>query len=86
MCFVLVGFAVCGEIQLNSPSDVPRLSIEELKTKLGQADLAIIDVRSTHDWEESSKMIKGAFREDSRQVYSWLKKYPKDKTIVLYCK
>jgi len=68
------------------PADVPRMTIEQLKAKLGDPNVAIIDVRSVHDWDESGYMIKGAVREDSRQLDSWIKKYPQDKTIVLYCK
>jgi rhodanese-related sulfurtransferase len=68
------------------PADVPRMTIEQLKAKLGDPNIAIIDVRSSHDWEESSVMIKGAAREDSRQLDSWIKKYPQNKMIVLYCK
>lgn len=76
---------LCAEKSL-SPADVPRITIEQLKAKLGNPNVAIIDVRSSHDWEESGTMIKGAVREDSRQLDSWTKKYPQDKTIVLYCK
>jgi len=48
--------------------------------------MAIIDVRSAHDWVDSDTMIQGAVREDPKQTASWMNKYPKDKTIVLYCK
>ena len=82
---VFVESASCAEKTL-TPADVPRISIQQLKAKLGNPEVAVIDVRSTHDWEESDVMIKGAIREDSRQFSSWIKKYPKDKTIVLYCK
>ncbi len=82
---VLVQSGTCEERSL-SPADVPRISIKELKTKLGDPGIAIIDVRSAHDWEDSSSMIKGAVREDPGQLDSWIKKYTKDKTLVLYCK
>jgi hypothetical protein len=68
------------------PADVPRMTIELLRNQLGNPDLLIIDVRSTKDWEKSSVQIKGAIREDGNKVDSWFNKYPKDKTIVLYCK
>lgn len=69
-----------------SPADVPRMIIEELRSQLGKPDLLIIDVRSTKDWEKSDVKIKGAIREDGNMFDSWVNKYPKDKTIVLYCK
>jgi len=81
----LVQSAICEERSL-SPADVPRISIEELKAKLEDPDVAIIDVRSAHDWDDSNTKIKGAIREEPSKLDSWVKNYPKDKTIVLYCK
>jgi hypothetical protein len=37
------------------------------------------------DWADSDLKIKGAVREDPKVFESWANKYPKDKTIVLYC-
>jgi hypothetical protein len=56
------------------PESVPRIAKEQVKAQLGNSDFAIIDVRSAHDWEDSYKLG------------SWIDKYPKNKTIVLYCK
>jgi hypothetical protein len=62
------------------------VSKEELKGMLGRPDVVVIDVRQPGDLEKSTVKIKGALREDPRQdVKSWADKYPKDKTIVLYC-
>jgi rhodanese-related sulfurtransferase len=58
---------------------------EQLLPMLGKSDVIIIDVRSKYDWDESKVKIKGAVREDGLKFGSWMKKYPKDKTIVLYC-
>ncbi len=68
-----------------SAEDVPRIAKEELKTKLGDPSLVVIDVRANADWAGSSLKIKGAIREDPRKVNSWMDKYPKDKTLVFYC-
>jgi hypothetical protein len=91
--FVLVIVLLSGFVQsalcaaaASGPESVPRMSIEALKAQLGNPDVVVIDVRSTHDWDESGIMIKGAIREDPRQLDSWIKKYPQNKTIVLYCK
>ncbi len=52
---------------------------------LGKPDVIIIDVRTNYDWDKSKEKIKGAVREEGTKFNSWMKKYPKDKTIVLYC-
>ena len=52
---------------------------------LGNPDLVIIDVRIERDWKSSPLKIKGAVWEDFMDVEKWAQKYPKDKTIVLYC-
>ena len=52
---------------------------------LNSPDLIIIDVRRERDWKSSSLKIRGATWEDFLDVELWAQKYPKDKTIVLYC-
>jgi rhodanese-related sulfurtransferase len=70
----------------DASAQVPRMSKEELKAMLGNPDVIIIDVRQPVDLAKSNMMIKGAIREDPKQeVKSWVDKYPKHKTIVLYC-
>jgi len=66
--------------------NVPRIGIDELKARLNDPNYIIIDVRTAHDWDDSDVKIKGAIREDSYKIGSWLSKYPKDKTLVFYCK
>ena len=68
-----------------TPEDVPRMSIDDLKGQLTNSDVVILDVRSTHDWDGATTLIKGAVREDPTKPAQWIGKYPKDKTIVLYC-
>jgi rhodanese-related sulfurtransferase len=58
---------------------------EQLLSMLGKPDVIIIDVRTNYDWDHSDVKIKGAVREEGMKFGSWMKKYPKDKTIVLYC-
>jgi rhodanese-related sulfurtransferase len=65
--------------------DTHTMTKEQLLPMLGKSDVIIIDVRSKFDWDESKVKIKGAVREDGLKFGSWMKKYPKDKTIVLYC-
>ncbi len=68
------------------PAAVPRMTIEQLKARLGAADIVIIDVRTAHDWNDSANKIQGAVREEATRLGTWINKYPKDKTLVLYCK
>ena len=58
---------------------------EQLLPLLGKPDIIIIDVRTNYDWDSSKVKIKGAVREEGMKFASWMKKYPKDKTIVFYC-
>jgi rhodanese-related sulfurtransferase len=66
-------------------AEAPRMPQEELKAMLASPDLIILDVRYGKDWTDSDVKIKGAVREDPKVFKSWANKYPKDKTIVLYC-
>ena len=66
-------------------AETPRMSKEELKAMLDSPDLIILDVRVGKDWKASEYKIKGAVRVDARDFGSWANKFPKDKTLVLYC-
>jgi len=83
---LVAGLAITLNAQaLVTPDNVPRMSIEELKQQMGSPNLIIIDVRTSHDWEESKAKIKGAIREEPSETDSWMSKYPSDKTLVFYC-
>ncbi len=69
-----------------SPSSVQKMSVDGLKAQLGSPDVIVLDVRTAHDWDESKTKIKGAIRADFNNPSTWVDKYPKDKTIVFYCK
>jgi hypothetical protein len=70
---------------LGVAADIPRMSKEDLKAKMGNEEVVIVDVRSPSDWERSDLKIKGAVREDPDGAKAWLGKYQKDKTLVFYC-
>jgi len=74
----LVAFAAAS-------ADAPRMPKEELRSRLGDKDIIIIDVRTGYDWDKSDSKIRGAVREDPQDVATWAKKYTRAKTIVLYC-
>jgi len=65
--------------------DVPRMSMDELKAQLEKPGVTVLDVRIISDWKSSDMKIQGAVREDPADSKSWIDKYPKDKTLVLYC-
>jgi hypothetical protein len=65
--------------------DPPRMTKEELNKSLGDPDVVVVDVRAGGSWTDSTTKIKGAVREDPKGVQNWIKKYPKDKTLVFYC-
>jgi predicted sulfurtransferase len=65
--------------------EVPRMTKEELKAKLGTAEVVVLDVRAEQDWKEGEGKIVGAIRENPTSFEQWAAKYPKEKTLVLYC-
>jgi rhodanese-related sulfurtransferase len=71
--------------QSATAAEIPRMTKEELKAKLGTSDLLIVDIRVGTDWKASEMKIKGAVRGDPQNIETWAKKYPKDTTFVLYC-
>ena len=71
--------------QIGLTADVPRISKEEFKEKIGAPDVVIVDVRQVKDWTASEYKIKGAVREDPSNINSWSGKYDKDKILILYC-
>lgn len=60
--------------------EVPRIDKEKVKGMIGNPDVIIIDIRRVADLK-----IKGAVREDPETLFSRTHKYPKDKTLILYC-
>jgi len=65
--------------------EITIISKDQLKEKLGQEDVAIIDVRATNDWDSSQFKIQGAQRQLPLETKEWMNTYPKDETIILYC-
>jgi rhodanese-related sulfurtransferase len=65
--------------------EAPRVDQETLKSWLSDPQVVLLDVRAPSDWESSDKKIKGAVRQDPKDVKTWAATLPKDKKIVLYC-
>jgi len=51
-------------------ADAPGMSKEELRSRLGDKDIVIIDVRQAYDWEMSGSEIRSAVREGPQDVTS----------------
>jgi len=68
-----------------SAASVERMSTDELKSRLGDADLVVLDVRGSWDLVKSDNKIAGSERVQPGGAKQWAGNYPKDKTIVLYC-
>jgi hypothetical protein len=83
MILLIGGCASIGDTQIHSI--VPRMSKDQLKVRLGSTDIIVLDVRTERDWSNSEEKITGANREDPKLFDSWSGKYPKEKTLVLYC-
>jgi hypothetical protein len=81
--FLVGGCTTVGGVPVSD--QVPRMSIDDLKHRLGSSDTVILDVRTGWSWSASNDKIAGAIREDPKQFSHWYDKYPKDKTLVLYC-
>lgn len=72
-----------GPVPGRAGEEIPRITKEELKSRLGEERLVVLDVRA--GGEEESRRIAGAVYEDPGAVASWAKKYDPGKTYVLYC-
>ena len=83
MLLVAMGCAASGKTSVTG--EAPRMTKEQLKAKLGDPALAILDVRAGRDWNAGVEKIPGALREDPMAYDQWATKYPKEETLVLYC-
>ncbi len=53
----ITGIVLLAMCLTASAASVPRISTDELKTKLGSADLVVLDVRANWDWVKSEEQI-----------------------------
>lgn len=82
---LLFGFQAGRAAASETRPGIEKISIQDLKSRLGSADLLVIDVRDPVAWSAAETKIQGAVREDPRDVDSWVGNCPRDKAIVLYC-
>jgi len=64
---------------------VARMSSDELRDRLGEANLVVLDVRTAGDYARNETQIEGAVRVDPNAALSWAGSFDKGATIVLYC-
>ncbi len=82
LTLIVVGYGVSW---VSGAEDAPMMTTAQLSSLLAKPDLVILDVRTPYDWKKSDAKIKGAVREDPMKLGTWMSKYLKDKTLVLYC-
>ena len=82
VAFLWAGAAL---ITANGADETLKMTKEELKRRLGDPEVVVVDVRAGGSWTDSATKIKGAVREDPKGVQNWVEKYPQDKTLVFYC-
>lgn len=72
--------------QGNAPTEVERITVEELKSLLASNQpITIIDARSPGSYDASDRQIKGAVRLTYDEIEAHLKEIPRDREIVTYC-
>ncbi|HBG04584.1 MAG: hypothetical protein A2075_21275 [Geobacteraceae bacterium GWC2_58_44] len=82
---MIMALGCVGMGKASAKGEVPRMTKEELKARLGAPDVIVLDVRAAQDWKAGEGRIAGAVREDPKAFDRWGAKYPKEKTLVLYC-
>jgi rhodanese-related sulfurtransferase len=61
------------------------ITVTELKNKLSEEKVCLLDVRRKADFEKSPKTIAGAAWHDPEKLAEWSKTLPKDQELVVYC-
>jgi hypothetical protein len=77
-------FVYGGESHAQPNRGIQIISKETLRSKLGQPDMVILDVRFNNQWRVSEYKLPGAVHEDPDDVASWSRKYSKDTRTILY--
>ena len=84
LLLTMIILAACAGTGL-AGSDVPLITVDELKARLDDPDLIILDVRRDKDWTSSDFKIRYAIYADPKSYDEWGAAYPKHQPIVLYC-
>jgi rhodanese-related sulfurtransferase len=57
----------------------------ELKDRLSQKKVCLLDVRRKADFEKSPYTLEGAVWQDPENVQEWSKTLPRDQELIVYC-
>jgi len=82
---IIAAFLILAPSSVVFGEKIPLITKEELKPIMGNADVAIIDVRRGRDWTSSEFKIKGAVYGDPKKITEWNKQFTKETKLVLYC-
>lgn len=82
---VMTFFALFLAASLAEAAGITLISKDQLRQELSNPEVTVLDVRVDSEWNSSQWKIQGAKRESPADVGRWMNRYPKDKTIVLYC-
>lgn len=85
VALVCLSTGIPAQKDRDATGDAPRITIEELNSRLGDPNLIIIDSLIGEQWATVAEKLPGAVHENPDDVDSWADKYPKNKTIVTYC-
>lgn len=58
---------------------------QEFKSKLGNKDVTVIDVRRKEDYAADNSVIPGSTWFDPANIDNWCSTLPENKEVVLYC-
>ena len=83
--FMLTLFFLSMGLSPSAAANVSIITKEELKARMDNSDVVILDVRTGGDWKSSEFKIKGAKRANPNDFNKWAEAYPKSKTLILYC-
>ena len=82
---LLAGLAInVAPKDASSSGDIPFISIAELKAKLADPSIVILDVRIPKHIDASRFKIKGAVWVNPKKIDRWVHSFSKDATYVLY--
>lgn len=82
---VVTGLFVGGTSLSVLSAEVSKMTTDDLNSKLGTADLVILDVRGSWDWNKSDQKIANSIRVEPGAAQTWASEYSKTQDIVLYC-
>ena len=80
--FIVISVILSG---LALAENIPLITKEDLRARLGDDNISILDVRAGRDWSYSEFKITGAIRVEPAANNQWADKFDKGKSYVLYC-